>query len=101
MKHITQTGWLTLALTLSLTASAQTTTSVTNFTVGKAIPDASASGLVNSRMISSPITSLTGLKVTLKVNGAYNGDLYCYLVHSSGSSVLLNRVGRRVGNSVG
>jgi subtilisin-like proprotein convertase family protein len=101
MKHITQTGWLTLALTLSLTAAAQTTTSVTNFTVGMAIPDASASGLASAQMVSSPITSLTGLKVTLKVNGTFNGDLYCYLSHNSGSSVLLNRVGRRVGGGLG
>jgi len=101
MKHITQTGWLTLALTLSITASAQTTTSVTNFTVGAAIPDASASGLASAQMVSSPITYLTNLKVTLKVTGTFNGDVYCFLSHNSGSSVLLNRVGRRADGGLG
>jgi hypothetical protein len=33
------------------------------------------------------------VNVRLEITGGYNGDLYGYLVHSSGFSVLLNRVG--------
>ena len=34
------------------------------------------------------------MDVTLNISGGYNGDLYCYLTHGSGFSVLLNRVGQ-------
>jgi len=37
----------------------------------------------------------------LKLTGTWNGDLYCYLTHSSGYTVLLNRVGRRSTSSLG
>ncbi len=57
-------------------------------------------------MSRSPVVSwscayLTGVKVTLKVSGTFNGDLYCYLTHGSGHTVLLNRVGRRSSSSLG
>ena len=37
----------------------------------------------------------------LKITGTFNGDLFCYVTHSSGYSVLLNRVGRTAGNAFG
>src|SRR5260370_34558669 len=83
-----------------LTASAQTTT-LTNFPVGTMIPDDDPSGLASAQTVSTPITYLTGVKVTLKVSGTFNGDLYCYLTHGSGHTVLLNRVGRRSSSSLG
>ena len=100
MKHIIQTVLLALALATGLTASAQTTT-LTNFPVGMMIPDDSPAGLASAKIVSTPITYLTGLKVTLKVSGTFNGDLYCYLTHGSGHTVLLNRVGRRSSSSLG
>jgi subtilisin-like proprotein convertase family protein len=100
MKHITQTVLLALSLSAGLTASAQTTT-LTNFPVGTMIPDDDPSGLASAQTVSTPITYLTGVKVTLKVSGTFNGDLYCYLTHGSGHTVLLNRVGRRSSSSLG
>lgn len=38
--------------------------------------------------------------VTLNLSGSYNGDIYAYLSHGSGFSVLLNRTGRGAGNSL-
>jgi subtilisin-like proprotein convertase family protein len=88
------------SLALTVSASAQVTTS-TNFTVGAAIPDGATVGLASFKTVATPITSISDLEVTLKINGTYNGDLYCHLVHSSGFTVLLNRPGRRASNSFG
>ena len=44
---------------------------------------------------------ITDLSVSLNLSGGWNGDLYAYLVHSSGFAVLLNRVGVTAGNSAG
>jgi len=74
---------------------------LTNWTIGQPIPDGDPSGVASVQSVSTPITSITGLKVDLKVSGTWNGDLYCYLTHGPGFAVLLNRVGRRLGNTVG
>ena len=65
------------------------------------IPDGDKSGLVNVQTISTPITNLTGLRVSLKVNGTWTGDLYCFLAHGTGHSVLLNRLGRAEASNLG
>ena len=41
------------------------------------------------------------MKVTLRLNGGWNGDIYVYLTHSGGFSVLLNRAGRTSGDTFG
>jgi len=74
---------------------------VTNWPIGQPIPDGDFSGVANAQSILTPITSITDLKVTLQVSGTWNGDLYCYLTHSPGFAVLLNRVGRRPESTVG
>src|ERR1043166_2850237 len=79
---------------------AQTTETYT-FTTNRALPDGSAVGLSEVRNINSAIGSITSLKVRLKVTGEYNGDLYGYLRHSSGFTVLLNRPGRTVSDRWG
>jgi hypothetical protein len=66
------------ALVWGLTASAQTFTTSTNFTVDAIIPDGDTSGLASVQTISTPITNLTGLRVALKVSGTWNGDLHCF-----------------------
>jgi subtilisin-like proprotein convertase family protein len=71
------------------------------FTTNRVVPDGNASGLHDVRSLSSSIAQLTSVKVNLKVNGEFNGDLYGYLRHSSGFSVLLNRPGRTATNSAG
>lgn len=65
------------------------------------VPDGNPSGLTNVQNFSTSIGSITDLEVSLKIIGtpdadplAFNGDLYVYLSHSSGLSILLNRVGR-------
>src|SRR4026209_875209 len=65
------------------TASAQTFTTTTNFTVEVMVPDANASGLAIVQTISTPITNLTALRVALKVSGTWSGDLYCFLAHGT------------------
>jgi subtilisin-like proprotein convertase family protein len=89
------------ALAWGLAASAQTSITNMNFTVGAIIPDADASGLVSAQTISTPITNVTGLKVALKLSGTWSGDLYCFLSHGTGHSVLLNRVGRGSASDLG
>src|ERR1044071_499607 len=74
---------------------------VTNWSIAQPIPDGDRSGVASVQSISTPITSITELKVNLQVSGTWNGDLYCYLTHSPGFAVLLNRVGRRTDSIVG
>jgi subtilisin-like proprotein convertase family protein len=72
------------------------------FANGGVIPDNSLTGWSDSRTISIPgYTDITGLTVSLDLSGGWNGDLYAYLVESSGFVVLLNRVGVTANNSVG
>lgn len=71
------------------------------FTTNLLVPDGNASGLADVRNINSAISNITGLKVTLNVTGEFNGDLYAYLRHSSGFTVLLNRSGRTASSAFG
>ncbi|MES2658777.1 MAG: proprotein convertase P-domain-containing protein [Verrucomicrobiota bacterium] len=65
------------------------------WTVTTAIPDNDPVGLTNTQNVSATgLTSITGITVDLTFTGGWNGDLYAYLVHGSGFSVLLNRPGR-------
>src|SRR5678816_3689067 len=89
------------ALAGGLAASAQTITTTTNFVVGRTVPDGSASGLASATNVSTPVVYVTDVNVSVKISGTFNGDLYCYLTHSSGHSVLLNRPGRRSGSNLG
>ncbi len=67
----------------------------TTFTETTTIPDESHSGALFSRTITgSDIGLITSLKVTLNLNGGWNGDLFVYVAHESGFAVLLNRIGR-------
>ncbi|MDG2123045.1 MAG: proprotein convertase P-domain-containing protein [Verrucomicrobiales bacterium] len=63
------------------------------FAVGLAVPDGNPSGLANVQNISGTIDTITSLKVSLNVTTQFNGDLYAYVTHGSGFSVLLNRTG--------
>ena len=59
-----------------------------------AIADGNASGASDVRTLNSAITAIESLTVSLDISGEFNGDLYAYLRHDSGFSVLLNRPGR-------
>lgn len=81
---------------LPLAASAATTFTGT-WNVSAVIPDNDDVGYSNTQNISDPgMTEITGITVDLTFSGGWNGDLYAYLVHDSGFSVLLNRPGRSI-----
>ena len=63
-------------------------------TTSLSIPDGDASGVNDLRTISSGITSISSVSVTLNISADFNGDLYGFLSHGNGFSVLLNREGR-------
>jgi hypothetical protein len=71
------------------------------FTTNRVLPDGDAAGLMEVRNLNSAIANIASVKVKLHVVGEYNGDLYAYLRHGSGFTVLLNRVGRSSANSFG
>jgi hypothetical protein len=70
-----------------------------------AIPDNTPAGVSDVQMVSgSQITNIEDLNVDIfvqAVSGGWNGDIYATLTHSSGFSVLMNRVGRRAASTVG
>ena len=87
-----------MAVTLMATLAAQATISTTNwdsgFANGGVVPNNNLSGWSDTRIVSAmPPGTLQGVAVTLTLNSGWTGDLYAYLVHSSGFAVLLNQVG--------
>lgn len=65
------------------------------------VPDGNLSGWLSSTNVSGLSGTITDLDVTLNLSGGWNGDLYGYLVHDSGFSVLVNRVGVTTDGSIG
>jgi len=71
------------------------------FTGGGVIPDGNTAGFTDTRTVPDLFDKYVGdtaeivdVNVRLRIDGGYNGDLYGYLVHSTGFAVLLNRSGR-------
>jgi subtilisin-like proprotein convertase family protein len=58
-----------------------------------AIPDNDGSGRAFTFSLSDPTSSITSVDVSFDISGGHNGDLYAYLSHGSGFTVLLNRPG--------
>jgi hypothetical protein len=83
-----------------LLLQAQTTETYT-FTTNRVLTDGNAAGLSEVRTVNSAIGNITALKVRLKLTGEFNGDLYGYVRHSSGFTVLLNRPGKAAANPSG
>ncbi len=71
------------------------------FTTNRLVPDGNPSGLSDVRTLDSAIGNITSLTVHLNITGEFNGDLYGYLRHSSGFTVLLNRPGKTASNPAG
>jgi subtilisin-like proprotein convertase family protein len=103
-------GTRSLACALSLVlaplcATAQTieTHSFTN--LNREVPDGSASGISDVRALSSAVASISSVRVKLRMNGEYDGDLYGFLRHANSARtnycVLLNRPGRAAGRPYG
>lgn len=66
------------------------------------IPDGSAVGLAYDLVVTGMTDPVVSVSVALEIAASgvdpmFNGDLYVTLTHSSGFSVLINRVGRRDG----
>ena len=57
------------------------------------IPDNNAAGVAFSSGFSATGLRISDIAVNIDVSGGWNGDLYAYLSHGSGYTVLLNRVG--------
>ena len=98
--------FLLLATMLAAAISTQATLYTTNWSTGFAnsgvVPDNNFSGWSDTRSVSTmPAGTFTGLSVDLQLSGGWNGDLYAYLVHSSGFSVLLDHVGVGVSGPFG
>lgn len=76
-------------------ATLYTYTWSSGFAGGGLVPDGNVAGWSDTRsIIAANANQITDVNVRLNISGGYNGDLYGYLVHSSGFSVLLNRIGR-------
>lgn len=63
---------------------------------GLPIPDGSAAGIADVRVINSDLYTIGNLRVHLDISGpeGWLGDLFVTLQHDTGYSVLLNRPGR-------
>jgi subtilisin-like proprotein convertase family protein len=89
-------------MTVCAQATLYTFTWSSGFDAGSGVvPDANLAGWADTRTVDLGVLPLDGttdiiqdVNVRLNISGGYNGDLYGYLVHSSGFAVLLNRVGR-------
>lgn len=71
------------------------------FAASGVIPDGNLAGWSDTRTLSGLSGLVSDVNVDLTLSGGNNGDLYAYLVHSSGFAVLLNRVGRDGSNPLG
>ena len=92
MKRILLLAALMTAVTTQ--AVIYTTNWSSGFVNGTTIPDNNLSGWSDTRTVSTmPAGTFIGLSVDLELTGGWNGDLYAYLVHDTGFSVLLDRVG--------
>lgn len=103
MKTHSKQIFLAAALSLAVTASAVVPGTISETWSGsQVIPDNNASGVAFTFNIATgePL-AITDVQVSLNITGGWNGDLYAYLLHGSGFSVLLNRPGRTTGNSAG
>jgi subtilisin-like proprotein convertase family protein len=91
--------FLLASLLASLTSvSSFATIYTTNWNSGFAnagvVPDNNLSGWSDTRTVTTmPAGTLMAVAVDLQLASGWTGDLYAYLVHSSGFAVLLDRVG--------
>lgn len=85
----------------SPTAEASLAFTETYSGVNLAIPDGFPTGVSDTRTVSSGLGSILNVKVSLELTGGYTGDLYALLIHDGVSAVLLNRPGRRAGDTLG
>ena len=96
MKRLSIFCVLLLAFALQVSASLTTNIFSSGFANSGYVPDNDFSGWSDTRTLSGYTGGsalVENVFVTLNIAGGWNGDLYGYLVHSSGFVVLLDRVG--------
>jgi subtilisin-like proprotein convertase family protein len=94
--------WFFTALTgFAILPATQAPAILIQWDVDQSIPDNDPNGFVSVQTISVPFDSIGELRVTLETEGGWAGDLYAYLQHDSGFSVLLNRPGLTSLNAAG
>lgn len=71
------------------------------FTTSLPIPDGDWNGIADTLTITTPIYSVSELRVSLDISCDYTGDIYAYLRHDTGFTVLLNQAGRTTANPYG
>lgn len=98
---IAMTVGVVFTLCFSARESEAATVLVSFDNINQLIPDGSAVGLSDYRTISTSLVVIDSVTVFLNITGGFNGDLYAQLTHSTGFSVLLNRVGRTAVNPYG
>jgi len=96
-----QSMLLMATIVLARPAEAQVTETFSFTNVNRAIPDGNPGGMAEFRTLTSSIVDIGSVTVKLHIQGNFNGDLYGYLSHGSGFSVLLNRPGRTAANPLG
>lgn len=97
MKKLLFASLLVSLSSLPSFATLYTTNWTTGFANGGVVPDNSPGGWSDTRTVGAiPAGTFNSLSVNLNLTGGWNGDLYAYLVHDSGFSVLLDRVGTGV-----
>jgi subtilisin-like proprotein convertase family protein len=97
MKKILLAASFVSLASLTSFATLYTTNWNSGFANSGVVPDNNLSGWVDTRTVSAiPAGNFTSLSVNLNLSGGWNGDLYAYLVHSSGFTVLLDHVGTGV-----
>ena len=91
---------------LALSAAPVVLGTVVTFTPNLTMADNDLTDVTDSRVLSGYSGVITDVNVSLNItglppNGAYNGDFSVYLTHSSGFSVLLNRIGTTAADALG
>lgn len=99
-------GWLVIPLLFAfLKTEAQLVETKVFTQLNMPIPDGNTAGLSDVQTINSRIAALTSVRVRLRIEGEFNGDLYGYLRHAQNGAtnlcVLLNRAGRTLENESG
>lgn len=90
-----------LALLMCCGPAVATTVISHTWEIDASVPDNNTLGWSDTRFIDSTAGSILDVQVHLRLSGGFNGDLYAYLAHDSGFTILLNRPGRTADNPDG
>src|ERR1043165_9909909 len=90
-----------IAMVLAVVPRASALVNTFSWSGSQVIPDNNASGVAYTfNFVGGPL-AITNVSVSLNIAGGWDGDLYAYLSHGSGFSVLLDRIGSTSGNQGG